>query len=309
MTTNLKWLIAHEPQHLFKRAADAFAEKISARTNNEVQIDVLTEAEYKNQIDDSFSGKKSQHLFSAIEENKIQLGHTNVHYFGSIDKNFHVFDMPFLFEDHEHASRVFDGEIGMTMASRLANGSKMRGLCFTYSGGYRIIGSNEEFTSVEDLKGKRVRVNGNPVNADFMTAVGAIPKAQESYGYDEIISGNLEASETTYIRFLGKHVLKTEHNMFLTMIVINTQTWNSMTAETQLAFQEVAAEVAKLERQWSIEDAAKFERDSIANGVTINSISPEDKALLRKSSDQVYQNWNQYFAPGLLDAINAEKLH
>jgi TRAP-type C4-dicarboxylate transport system substrate-binding protein len=148
-----------------------------------------------------------------------------------------------------------------------------------------------------------VRVNTNPVNADFMAAIGAEPNPMYTYGYDEIEAGTLDAAETTYIRFLGKHVLKTEHNMFLTAILINNEFWSSLSPELQAAFQQTATEVARLERQWSIEDAEQFEQKCKTNGVTISFITDQDREQLKLASRGIYEKWEDKFVPGLVKSI------
>ena len=297
----LIWLIAHEPQHLFVRTANAFASKLSELTAGNFEIELVTEKEYREKYSPDFREKID--LFKHLIDNKVQMSQTQVHRFAAWDTNYRVFDMPFLFRDHDHATKVFEGEIGKSFGNRLAKVSGMRGLAFTYSGGFRLIGSDEPIDTVKDLAGLRIRVNGNPVNADFMNQIGAQALPMYTSGYDNIIAGQIDAAETTYIRFLGKHILETNHNMFLTTIVVNDTFWNSMTFEEQQAFNQAAVEAARLERQWSIEDAEEFNRQCDENGITIKKISEQERTQLQQYSRPVYEKWEQYFYPGLIDAI------
>jgi len=298
----ITWLIAHEPRHLFERTAQAFAEKVKELTGGDVIVEPVSAAEYQA-ANPEFDQKRPSSLFQAIEDGKVQMSQTQVHQFANWDANYRVFDLPYLFRDHDHATSVLEGEIGMAMSERLARSSPMRGLAFTYSGGFRVFGSNEPLLSAKELVGKRVRVNHNPVNSDFVSAVGGDPKQLFSYGYDEIAAGELDVAETTYIRFLGKHLLKTEHNMFLTTIVISNQLWNSLTAGEQQAFSQAAIEAGRLERVWSIEDSDQFERACTQNGVTITEVSDDDREYFRSLSQDIYEKWEPSFLPGLVDAI------
>ena len=47
------------------------------------------------------------------------------------------------------------------------------------------------------------------------------------------LAENEGAVETTYLRFSGKYVLKTEHSMFLTSILTGDGFWNTLTQEQQ----------------------------------------------------------------------------
>jgi TRAP-type C4-dicarboxylate transport system substrate-binding protein len=298
----ITWLIAHEPSYLFERTAKAFADKVKELTGGEVIVQAMSAAEYQK-INPDFDQTNPYHLFQAMEDGHVQMSQTQVHQFAKYDANYHVFDLPYLFRDHDHATNVLEGEIGMAMTERLASKSHMRGLAFTYSGGFRVFGSNEPLLSPKELLGKRIRVNLNPINSDFVSLVGGDPKRMFSYGYDEIAAGELDVAETTYIRFLGKHVLKTEHNMFLTAIVITNQLWDSLTHSEQSAFSQAAIEAGRLERVWSVEDAEQFEQNCAKNNVTITEVSDEDREHFRLLSQQIYEKWEPKFLPGLIQAI------
>jgi TRAP-type C4-dicarboxylate transport system substrate-binding protein len=299
----INWLIAHEPQHLFLRTAQAFSQRLFELTQQQIKINILTTQEYQQRHCPEFDERTD--LLPHLIANRITMSQTQTHRTGN--SNFRVFDMPFLFRDHDHATTVLEGPIGAAMCENLSRTTGIRGLAFTYSGGFRVIGSNEPITSAQDLLDKRVRVNLNPVNSDFITAIGGDPNPMYSYGYDEIEAGELDAAETTYIRFLGKYVFKTEHNMFLTAILINNEFWSGLDPKLQAAFQQTATEVARLERQWSVEDAEQFEQQCKQNGVTITFITEQDKAKLKSASQFIYDKWEPMFAPGLVKSI--QNLH
>jgi len=298
----ITWLIAHEPKHLFERTANAFADKVKELTGGDVIVEPVSAADYQA-INPDFDTESAFGLFRAIEDDKVQMSQTQVHQFAGWDANYRVFDLPYLFRDHDHATKVLEGEIGTAMNERLAKKSHMRGLAFTYSGGFRVFGSDEPLTSPKELEGKRIRVNNNPVTSDFVSAAGGDPKQMFSYGYDEIAAGEIDVAETTYIRFLGKHVLKTEHNMFLTTIIVSNRLWDSLTPSEQQAFSQAAIEAGRLERVWSVEDAEQFERNCTQNNVTITKVSDEDREYFRSLSHEVYEKWEPNFLPGLVDAI------
>lgn len=302
MTTKIKWLIAHEPEYLFTRTAKAFSDKLSVLTDGKFEIEILTEETYKQKYNSQHE-KGFGSVMKYLNSDEIQMSQTQVHFFGEYDVNYRVFDMPFLFEDHDHASRVFEGPIGRAMNNRLYNRAGVQGLAFTYSGGYRVFGSNRPITNLSEMAGCVVRVNNNPVCADYVSALGADPVRLASYGYDEIEAGTVDAAETTYLRFKGKHILKSEHNLFLTTIVVSNKFWDSLDEITQEQFKQAAQEAARLERQWSLEDAVEFENKCLANGVEIYEVSEEDKALMKQAVGPIYEKWEQTFYPGLLNGI------
>jgi TRAP-type C4-dicarboxylate transport system substrate-binding protein len=115
--------------------------------------------------------------------------------------------------------------------------------------------------------------------------------------------GEADAVETTYLRFNGKHILKTNHSMFMTTIVVSNKFWDSLTPAQQTAFHAAALVTSRKEREWSIQDAEKFEADAQANGVTITSITEEDTEALKHKSQMTYVKTKYYFTPDLIQRI------
>jgi len=114
------------------------------------------------------------------------------------------------------------------------------------------------------------------------------------------------AIETTYLRFAGKNVLKTNHSMFMTAILSGNAFLESLSAEQLAAFKEAGNHVAKVERLWSVEDAAQYERDAESRGVTIVPINSADEARLRAAAQELHKLENlqkMRLNPNLVEAI------
>jgi len=60
-------------------------------------------------------------------------------------------DMPFIFEDHAHATRVLEGEVGETLLNKITESSNTRGLAFTYSGGFRNVIVSKKVSALKGL--------------------------------------------------------------------------------------------------------------------------------------------------------------
>jgi len=205
-------------------------------------------------------------------------------------------------------SSVLEGSVGRELCESLSERSGLRGLAFTYSGGYRVIGSNRPVDTLTALQNSSVRIGHNPVNYVTMQALGANPKKLHrlGYGYDVIEEGSDDVAETTYLRFKGKYVLKTQHNMYMTTIAVSTKCWNELDAETQELFQTAAVKAAQIERQWSIEDCDKFERECAENGVEIHELTASEITQFEEMTKSVYSDVDEWFSPGLVDKL---KMH
>ena len=159
----LRWLIAHKPEHLFVRTAEAFAKELDALLPGQFVIEVLTQGRYvaKYGLDPSWPeanwaprpieglerGGSSSNIeyidwntdvrrihkafYKAMDDQKVHLSQTQITQISGVYKEYATLDLPFLFDDHDHVSKALDGEIGDGLNARLAENTGVRGLAFT----------------------------------------------------------------------------------------------------------------------------------------------------------------------------------
>jgi len=336
----IKWLIAHFPQYLFVRTAKAFSLELEQLCPGEFEIEILTMDQYADKYNKyhefklnppnikgldgkedfgtdenrattwSESTKKWPILFKALGDDEFQLSQTQVSIIGHVlDKNFHAIDLPFLFDDHDHVTRVLDGKIGDYLCQEIGKKTPVTGLAFTYSGGYRVIGSNQKITNLTELANTKLLTHTAHSDKLF-EGIGADPVRKFKLSGDELadVAKDENASiETTYLRFNGKHVYKTEHSMFTTSILTGNKFWASLTDKQQEAFRIAAKKTAKHERKWSVADAKKYEALAVENGVEIVNITPEDRATLQQAATKTYEQLESMnIDPVLVKAIIAQ---
>lgn len=317
----LRWLIAHQPAYLFVRTAEAFANELEKRCPGEFEIEILTMKDYIQKYGDipemrlkpgsvrgieegagskdhgvfvqgewSDAKVKWKAVFDGMRKEKFHLSQTQVTVIGGhLDPMFATLDLPFLFDSHDHVSTVLDGEIGDSLLAEMGEKTKIKGLGFTYSGGYRIVGSNHPIDSLEELKS--VNITTTPMTKNFFKKFAADAESRLNQKIEEIAQSAEQggAVETTYLRFSGKNILKTNHSMFLTSILVGGEFFNTLTETQQQAFRESAKIVAKLERQWSLDDAAKYEQEAVSKGIDIREITEEETAVMREAAPAQYE--------------------
>lgn len=330
----IKWLIAHQPQYLFVRTAEAFQRELDKVIPGEISIEILTMRDYVEKYGDieemkmrppeikdledievkspfvrsenfDDSRKKWDAIFKAIADGKIEFSQTQVTTVaGRLNKDFSALDLPFLFHDHDHATRVLDGDIGQELLDDLSQKTEIKGLGFTYSGGYRVIGSKYPITSLSELIDSKIVATTVPT-VGFFKNLGANSKIRFKLAPHEAtdLADNGGCIETTYLRFSGKNVLKTNHSMFLTSILTGNKFWNSLTTKQQEAFTIAAKKVSKIERAWSIEDAEKYENRAKANGINIYEMTEEETARMKEVSKINYTSVDLDFKPNLVKRI------
>jgi TRAP-type C4-dicarboxylate transport system substrate-binding protein len=310
---HVKWVLAHEPIELFIRAAKVFAAEVNARAPEQLEIEVMTMSEYSQKYNGGVLVTKHE-LVDLLDSGKIEMSQTYTITLGKINKDFFALDLPFLFKDHDHASRVFEGDVGAGLLDSLQETKKIKGLAFTYSGGFRIIPGNEPVARIEDLRGIKVRTSHSPVAIETFRTLGAdvVPMELEELS-ENLGSANVAVGESTYPRVyalghdkVSKVINHTEHSLFLTSILIGTDFWNTLSAELQAVVAESAKVAARYERVISIDDVAKTQARAEADGIEVIKMSKEEQARFAAETKVVYDKFQDYFTAGLVQSIQSK---
>lgn len=314
MKRKIRWLLYHTPVELFIRTAEAFSEKITELTNGNIEIEIIPLEDYDQHV--ATQGEQFSPI-ALMQSGDIEMSQIHTSRIGTWNTpDFFALELPFLFSDHNHATRVLDGEIGMGMLGRLSQTTPMRGLAFTYSGGYRVIASDKIINNVEDLAGLNVAVFSVPILHDIVKSFGCEPMvvSNRENSQEERAKRHLASLQTTLPRYqveadaeVQKYVTNTQHSMYLTSIVISANFWDTLSIEEQAAMTEASQYSSKLERAWSIADADKIANDAdeqkrlkIQNYQEFPQV---EKDKMKAMSQKIYTKYTPMFSTGLVQGI------
>lgn len=303
MVEKIKWMIAHEPVDLFLRTANSFGEELKRLTNGRYEVEVILEKRFS----------KRKQLAPMIQKNEVQMGQV-VSYAAGLE----LLDLPYLFRDHDHASAVLDGKIGKNLLEHA--GKKLpgvKGLAFTYSGGFRIIWSKKPVSSASDLRNIKIGIpdpgsNNKSPSRDAMEKMNFQAVLQEVSDSGEILYSpeDYDGMETTFPRVvveLGKYdnsyIVDLKHSLFLTAVLANKEWFSSLDSDIQDAVEQAIAHAAREERAWSIQDAEDVKRKAKELNVVIYDPSQEEVAELKSLTADVYLGYPSWRRA--IDAIRA----
>ena len=150
--TKIRWVIAHEPLSLFVRAAKDFQDYVNAAQSAEkIEVEVMTLSEYSERYNNGVLVTKHD-LLDLMEQGKIEMSQLYTSWLAEhFDNDMLALDMPFIFQDHDHATRVLEGEVGEYLLDKITANSNVRGMAFTYSGGFRNLIANKKVNSLKNL--------------------------------------------------------------------------------------------------------------------------------------------------------------
>jgi tripartite ATP-independent transporter DctP family solute receptor len=218
---------------------------------------------------------------------------------GPIVPELNVFNLPFMFRDTAHMEKVIDGPIGDEMLKKLSDHptAGLIGICWMNAGTRNVYNSKKPIRSIDDLKGMKIRMMGNPVFVDSMNALGGNGVAM---GFDQLINalqtGVVDGAENNFPSYASgqhyryaKHFSQTEHLMIPEILVFSKKVWEGLSAEDRALITKLGKEAQKEQRGlWY--DAEKVALKQMAdNGVEVIKIA--DK---KPFQDAVKPVWDKY---------------
>jgi TRAP-type C4-dicarboxylate transport system substrate-binding protein len=299
-TVKLTWIIAHEPAYLFHRVAADFKRIVNERSKTvNIDIEILSAEEYNEKYSPTEDASR-HNLWKFLQNNSVQIAQMQTTSLAKqFNKQMHVLDMPFIFDDHNHAAEVLEGDVGTFLLNNFDKSSNLKGLAYTYSGGFRLMPLNKTVSSLSEIMGSTMRSGMSEIAQDTMKAFGFTPLPTEIDEVTSVIeSGEAIGAEHVAQRLLPdqcdgwiKTIIDTQHSLFLTSIVVNNEWWNSLDQEVQEIFMDAAREAAKNERALSLVDGEKSVNRLVNNGVKLINLSDEEMKSLKYKAKPVYDKY------------------
>ena len=213
----------------------------------------------------------------------LQIARISVGPMGPIVPELNVFNLPFMFRDNAHMEKVIDGEIGTELLKKLSDHptAGLVGLCWMNAGTRNVYNSKKPITSVEDLKGLKIRMMGNPVFVDTMNSLGGNGVAM---GFDQLINalqtGVVDGAENNYPSYAtGQHFRyakfysKTGHLMIPEILVYSKKAWEGLSKDDQALLAKLAKEAQQEQRKlWYAREEESLKKMKEA-GAQVNEVA------------------------------------
>src|ERR1700730_9294950 len=237
----------------------------------------------------------------------IQIVRCSVGTLGPVVDDINVFNLPFLFRDVAHMNKVVDGAIGQELLDKVTShpSANLVGLCWMDVGARSFYTVKKPVKSINDLKGLKIRVIGNPIFVDMANAIGANGVAM---GYDQVFSalqtGVIDGAENNPPSFVfdnhyqaAKFYTLTEHLIVPEILVFSRKTWDTLSKDDQGLLRKLGREAQADERVlWAAYEKQAMDK-ARASGVQI--VETIDKQPFQ---DAVKPVWDKY-APRFADQI------
>ncbi|OBW93370.1 hypothetical protein QV08_07445 [Gallibacterium salpingitidis] len=241
-----------DTQHL---AAKKFDELLKEKTKGEIKLSLFPDSTLGN----------AQAMISGVRGGTIDIEMSGSPNFSGLVSNLNVIDIPFIFQNKEHAYRVLDGEIGQGLLKELED-KGLKGLAFWEVGFRSMTNSKRPINKPDDVKGLKIRTNQNPMYVKAFQLLGANPVPMPlSELYTALETKAVDAQEhpigivwSAKLYEVQKYLSLTNHGYTPLIVVMNKAKFDSLSPEVQKAIVAAAQEAGQYQRKLNAEKEAEI---------------------------------------------------
>jgi len=298
----LRFAFSLAKDHPLGTGAQTFADAVAQKSGGKMKVTLFPNA---------VLGSDPQNL-SAIRGGTLDFTSMATGLVASIDKQFGVFDLPFLFNSAQEAFAIVDGPVGTRMLDDLSKQGVI-GLGIWDLGFRNMTNSKRPIAKAEDVAGLKIRVIASPVYIDLFSTLGANPVPMtfgEVYGALEsrAIDGQdnpVGVIESAKFAEVQKYLSLTRHVYTGMPVLMSKKTWDGMSEAERRIITDAANEAKQEERRI----AQAKESESIANlrkTMQVNDVTPAELARLRQKVQPVVDKFAKEVGEPLMAQVNAE---
>jgi tripartite ATP-independent transporter DctP family solute receptor len=230
-----------------------------------------------------------------------------------MDKDFGVFDTPFLFDDFKEVDFVLDGPVGKRLLEKLPE-KGLIGLAY-WDHGFRILtNSKRPVAKLDDRKRLKIRVQQIPVFIDTFTTLGsnAVPMPFPEL-YTALETKTVDGQENPFVSVevtkfyeVQKHASNTRHAYSPLLVLVSRKFWDQLSEDERKILSEAAQEAKPYQRQTSRAMDAKAVETLKGKGMTVTDISAEERQRMREALKPVVDKHNKTLNESLVMEVNSE---
>ncbi len=284
----IKIKLAHTvpASHAYHKGYLKFKDLVEKRTNGKVSITIFPHGTLGGDIQAADS----------VQMGIAQMALTGT--FGLYDYNpkWAVLDLPYLFTSYEDIDKIIYGAIGKELMDEPVGNAYVLGFM---ENGFRHVSNNKRpITTLEDMKGLKIRTMQAPVHVSAFKAMGASPTPLP-FGelYTAMQTGVVDGEENPPSLFYAmkfyevqKYFSKTTHVYLAGMTVINKPFFDRLPADIQKIIKTSFVEAAEFQRELVRKDDAE-KLEILKTKLKVNDVSKEEIKRMKKATRPVYEEW------------------
>ncbi|WP_031515420.1 TRAP transporter substrate-binding protein [Desulfofalx alkaliphila] len=281
-----------------------FKELVEEKSDGRFQVEI-----FANQV---LGGDRE--LIEAVQMGTVDMMLTSTSPVANFDKNYYLFDLPFLFPDRETAYAVLDGEVGQALLDSVAS-QGIKGLGYWENGFRHITNNVKPIESISDLKGLKIRTMENQLHLSAWKTLGANPTPM-AFGelFTGLQQGTVDGQENPLALIDSNKFYEVQD--YLTMsghiytpfvVFMNLDYYNNLPEDLQQIVMEAMQESSEYQRDLMVKEETKSLEVIKAGNTEVNELSEDVKAEMVELLKPVYDEGAELMGSReLIDKLMAE---
>jgi tripartite ATP-independent transporter DctP family solute receptor len=277
---------ANPPKHGTSQAAQAFVDKLQELTGGKLKVVHHHSA--------ALGGERE--VAQQIQLGAVDFGPITTAPLSTLVPEMSVFQLPYIFRDYDHLYKALDGSDTITKFFEPILDKKGFKLVGFIAAGYRGIYGHVKVEKLEDLKGKKVRVQEDKILVATFKALGAIstpiawPEVATSLQTRVIDLGEGGVNTFYHNKFydIAKYVADVRHTHQAIALIMSKASYNKLDAAGKKAIGEAWVHARAFNRKFILDEDKSIQDNVRARGVTITK---PDAAPFLAATKGVYDDF------------------
>ncbi|MCZ4328760.1 TRAP transporter substrate-binding protein [Castellaniella denitrificans] len=285
------------------RAVQVFADEVAKLSGGKMKIRAVGAAALGSDV------QMQQALIGGAQEMMVGSTATLV----GITPEMALWDTPFLFNSGEEADQVLDGKTGQAIMHKLED-KGLVGLVYWENGFRNLTNSQKPVKGPEDLSGLKLRVMQNNVFLETFQRLGAnaVPLPFSEL-FTALETKTVDGQENPYNTILSskfyevqKYLSITNHVYSPWIVTASKKWWDGLSADERDVLLKAAAVSRDFERKDTRAEADKALAQLKADGMQVNTVSPEAVQKMRETIAPVNAQIEKSVGPDLWNAVQTQ---
>jgi len=296
-----------QPKH---KAALAFKEYVESKSKGALKVQIFPAGQF---------GKDAETM-EALKLGTLEMGVVHDGAIAGTFKPITLLGIPYLYESHEHAWRVYDSKFGTDLGELMREKTGIRMLALADNGVRHFTNSLRPIVSPADMKGMKIRIQPSPVFQSLVESLGAsasaipwgeLPTALQGKvvdGQENGVTNILAASLYQY----QKYATLDGHVWSIHAYLVNDRFFKSLTPEQQQIVTEGTRIARDIHRKMTADQDKGAKEILTAKGMQVTTLTPAQVGEFRKLAQPpvtqfVVKEVGKEWVDRLFAAINATK--
>jgi TRAP-type C4-dicarboxylate transport system substrate-binding protein len=249
-------------------------------------------------------GYKGGDLLWMAEHGILTLSYQSTSYLADRVPELDLADLPFLFDDLEHARAAMDGKLGAYLTAKIEEHIPGYRVLGYFENGYRHVSNKlRPVRTLADLAGMRVRLMPGKIHNQSFRLLGAVPFSLDlKPGLEAIVSGAVDGQENPLANTVdyGAHKVHRYHTLtghcYLSRgIYMNRAEFERWPKNLQDGIRRAARAAVLAQRKLAVEEEETARKAIEAAGGEVVELTPAERAAFARAVKPLHDEARQRF--------------